>query len=211
MRTCSAQTPIDGLRQGATPNLRRPGPAVAGPHCTRAKAVTLVELLVVLSLLSLLVLMAQVSLFGALRRHSFKAQVQDFVSTMQMAISNASETGRRYEMIINLAEQTYLLREMTDSDLTSQSRAEQIITQGAFRGNCRCAYVEWDDGTYTNQDKGKFRTGHAGWQYGGKIVFLDESEQPYAVIVNRMTPIIQLLEGDPPLMTPKTKEQVPFL
>ncbi len=182
-----------------------------GPHCAHAKAVTLVELLVVLSLLSLLVAMAQVSLFGVLRRHTFKAQVQDFVSTMQMAISNACETGRRYEMIINLAEQSYLLREMTDSDLTSEPQAEQIITQGAFRGNCRCAYVEWDDGTYTNQDKGKFRTGHAGWQYGGKIVFLDESEQPYAVIVNRMTPIIQLLEGDPPLMTPKTKEQVPFL
>jgi len=155
--------------------------------------------------------MTQVTLSGVLRRNTFKAQVQDFVSTMQMAISNAAETGRRYEMIINLAEQSYLLREMTGSDLTSEPLAEQTITQGTFRGNCRCAYIEWDDGTYTNQDKGKFRTGYAGWQYGGKIVFLDESEQSYAVIVNRMTPIIQLLEGDPPLMTPKTKEQVPFL
>jgi Tfp pilus assembly protein FimT len=210
MRTCSAPTPTDRLRSGhaGTP---RPGPAVLRPVYSRASAFTLVELIVVMTFLALLVAMAQVSLFGVLRRHAFKAQVQDFVSTMQMTISNATETGRRYEMILNLAEQSYLLREMTGSDLTSEPLAEQTITQGAFRGNCRLSYVEFDDGTYTNQDKAKFRTGRAGWQYGGQIVFLDESEQPYAVIVNRMTPIIQLLEGDPPLMKPKTKEQVPFL
>lgn len=210
MRTCSAPMPTDRLRRGPSGTLRS-GPLVLRPVYPRAGAFTLVELIVVMTFMALLVAMVQVTLFGVLRRHSFKAQVQDFVSTMQMAISNACETGRRYEMIIDLAGQSYLLRAMTDSDLTSEPKAEQTITQGAFRGNCRLAYVEFDDGKYTNQDKAKFRTGHAGWQYGGKIVFLDESEQPYAVIVNRVTPIIQLLEGDPPLMTPKTKEQVPFL
>jgi Tfp pilus assembly protein FimT len=175
------------------------------------RALTLVELIVVMTFIALLVGMAQVSLFGVLRRNTFKAQVQDFVSTMQMAITNASESGHRYEMIINLADQNYLLRELTGADLTSEPLASQIVTQGAFRRNCRCAYVEFDDGTYTNEDKAKFRAGHAGWQYGGKIVFLDEGEQPYAVIVNRVTPIIQLLEGDPPLMKPKAKEEVPFL
>ena len=183
--------------------MRRPG-------CARARAFTLVELLVVMSLMSLLVLIVQVNLFGMLRRNTFKSQVQDFVSTMQMAASHAAESGRRYEMIINLAEQSYLLRELTDTDLTALPSVEQTVTEGAFRGNCRISYVEFDDGTYTNEDKARFRAGRAGWQYGGKIVFLDESEQPYAVIVNRVTPIIQLLEGDPPLMTPKTKEQVPF-
>ncbi len=210
MRICSAQTPTDPLRN-RPPGEPRSGPVVVPPVGQRARAFTLVELIVVMTFMALLVAMAQVSLFGVLRRRTFRAQVQDFVSTMQMTISSASETGRRYEVIINLADQSYLLRELPGSDLSSEPLPEQIITQGAFRGNCRCAYVEFDDGTYTNQDKAKFRTGHAGWQYGGKVVFLDESEQAYAVIVNRMTPIIQLLEGDPPLMTPKTKEQVPFL
>jgi Tfp pilus assembly protein FimT len=172
---------------------------------------TLVELLVVMSLISLLVLMAQVNLFGVLRRSTFKAQVQDFVSTMQMAASHAAESGHRYEMIVDLPEQAYLLRELTTADLTAEPLVEQTVTQGTFRGHCRVAYVEFDDGTYTNQDKAKFRAGRAGWQYGGKIVFLDESEQPYAVIVNRVTPIVQLIEGDPPLLKPKTKEEVPFL
>ena len=193
MRTCSAPMPID-----------RPG----GP---RVKALTLVELLVVMSILSLLVFMVQANLFGMLRRSSFKAQVQDFVSTMQMAASHAAETGHRYEMIIDLSEQTYLLRELTGADLTAQPLVEQTVTEGSFRGNCRISYVEFDDGTYTNQDRAKFRAGRTGWQYGGKIVFLDESEHPYAVIVNRVTPIIQLIEGDPSLMKPKTKEEVPFL
>ena len=193
MRTCSAQTPID-----------RP----AGP---RAKAFTLVELLVVMSILSLLVFMVQANLFGMLRRSSFKTRVQDFISTMQMAASHAVETGHRYEMIIDLSEQTYLLRELTGADLTAQPLLEQTVTEGSFGGNCRISHVEFDDGTYTNQDRAKFRAGRNGWQYGGKVVFLDESEQSYAVIVNRVTPMIQLIEGDPPLMKPKTKEEVPFL
>lgn len=173
-------------------------------------AFTLVELIVVLSLLSLLVMLVQTNLFGVLRRQSFKAQVQDFVSTMQMAASSAAETGRRYEVIIDPSEQTYLLREIASGDL-SEVLEEEIITQGQFGSNCRLAYVEFDDGTHTNDEWSKFRVGRAGWTYGGKIVFLDESEQAYAVVVNRLTPIIDLVVGDPPLMTPKGKDEVPFL
>ena len=183
------------------------------PGGVRVQALTLVELLVVLSFISLLVIIAQVNLFDVLRRNTFKAQVQDFVSLMRMAVARAVESGHRYEMIINLADQTYLLRELTGSDLAAPVQEEQIITQGEFRGNCRIAYVEFDDGTYanSNEEKTKFRAGHGGWQYGGKVVFLDGSEHPYAVVVNRVTPIVQLIEGDPPLMRPKAKEEVPFL
>jgi prepilin-type N-terminal cleavage/methylation domain-containing protein len=214
MRTCSAPTPTDRVPAGsATEPTSPPGSAVLRPGSARVQAFTLVELLVVMSLISLLIIIAQVNLFDVLRRNTFKAQVQGFVSMMQIAAARAAESGQRYEMIINLADQTYLLRELTGSDLTSPVQEEQIITQGEFRGNCRIAYVEFDDGTYanSNEEKTKFRAGHTGWQYGGKIVFLDESERPCAVVVNRVTPIVQLIEGDPPLMRPKAKEEVPFL
>ncbi len=168
------------------------------------------ELIVVMSFLALLVLLAQVNLFGVLRRHTFRAQVQDFVSTMRMAAAGAAEGNRRYEVIIDLPEQSYLLREITSPDL-DEVLDEEIITQGWFGGNCRLVSVEFDDGTYTNKDRAKFRAGFAGWQYGGKVVFIDESEQPYAVVVSRLTPLVELVEGDPPLMTPKAKEEVPFL
>jgi prepilin-type N-terminal cleavage/methylation domain-containing protein len=214
MRTCSVPTPTDGvLAGGAGEPMAQPGSVRVGPGGVRVQAFTLVELLVVMSLISLLVLIAQVNLFDVLRRNTFKAQVQDFVSLMQTAASHAAENGRRYEMIIDLSDQSYLLRELTGSDLTAPVQEEEIIAQGAFQDNCRVAYVEFDDGTYANTsgERTKFRAGHAGWQYGGKVVFLDESEHPCAVIVNRVTPIVQLIEGDPPLMTPKAKEEVPFL
>ncbi len=214
MRTCSAPMLVNRrhVSDAREPRSQRRS-VVPRSACVRIQAYTLVELLVVMSLISLLVLIAQVNLFDVLRRNTFKAQVQDFVSLMQMAASRAAESGQRYEMIISLADQTYLLRELTGSDLTAAVQEEQIIMEGAFRGNCRVAYVEFDDGTYanTNEERTKFRAGHAGWQYGGKVVFLDESEHPYAVIVNRITPIVQLIEGDPPLMKPKAKEEVPFL
>jgi type II secretory pathway pseudopilin PulG len=176
----------------------------------RTGAFTLVELIVVLTMLGLLVALVQTSLFGVLRRQGFRSQVQDFVSTMQMAASSAAQNGRRYEVIIDPTDQSYLLREITSSDL-SEVLEEEIITQGRFGNNCRLSYVEFDDGDYTNSERSKFRIGPAGWTYGGKVVFLDEGEQPYAVVVNRLIPTVDLVVGDPPLLTPKGKDEVPFL
>jgi Tfp pilus assembly protein FimT len=192
IRICTAQTPVD-----------RAGGA-------RIAAFTLVELIVVLTFLSLMIMLAQTNLFATFRRQSFRLQVQDFVSTMRMAASSAAENGRRYEVILDPMEQSYLLREITSSDL-SEVLEEEIITQGAFGRNCRLSYIEFDDGDYTNDERAKFRIGRGGWTYGGKIVFLDESEQPYAVVVSRLNPLVELVEGDPMLMKPKAKDEVPFL
>ncbi|MGE5296523.1 MAG: Tfp pilus assembly protein FimT/FimU [Solirubrobacterales bacterium] len=174
-----------------------------------AHAFTLAEMVIVMAMLSLLILLVQPNLFGVLRRQSFRAQAQDFVSAMQMAASNAAQGGHRYEMIVDPAEQSYLLREITSADL-SEVLEEEIIMAGQFGDNCRLSYIEFDDGDSTNDERSKFRVGPAGWTYGGKIVFLDESEQAHAVVVNRLNPIIELVEGDPPLMTPKEKDEVPF-
>jgi prepilin-type N-terminal cleavage/methylation domain-containing protein len=180
------------------------------PMSARGRGFTLVELIVVVSLLALLVLMAQVNLFGALRRSQFKADVQEFVSAMQMAAAAAAETGRRYEVIVDITEQGFLLREISSSNL-AEILDEEIIMQGYFGENCQVVYVEFDDGAYTNESAAKFRAGHGGWHYGGKIVFLDESEQAHAVVVSRISPMVRLVQGDPALMTPKAKDEVPFL
>lgn len=174
------------------------------------RAFVLVEMIVVVSIFALFVIMAQANLFGTLRHSRFKSDVQAFISAMQMAASTAAESNRRYEMIIDLSEQTYLLRQITSSDL-SQVLDEEIILDGQFGEYGRVAYVEFDDGTYTNEGKAKFRVGHKGWHYGGKVVFLDESQQSHSVLVSRITPIIELVDGDPALMTPKGKDEVPFL
>jgi prepilin-type N-terminal cleavage/methylation domain-containing protein len=180
------------------------------PDSTRAAAFTLIELIVVLSLLGLLIAVVQTSLFGALRRSSFRSQVQQFVSAMQMAASAAAESSRRYEVSIDISEQMYRLREITTSDL-DDVRDEEIIMQGHFGRNCRVVSVEFDDHDYTNEGLAHFRVGHAGWHYGGKILLLDEDEQPHAVVVSRVTPIVTLVDGDPALMAPKSKDEVPAL
>jgi len=170
---------------------------------------TLTELIMVVLIISLFVLLAQVNFFSALRKNTFKAQVQDFVSTMQMAASAAAESDRRYEVIIDLTEQRYLLRQITSPDL-SEVLNEEIIVENNFSDNCRVAYVQFDDGDYTNEGRAKFRAGHAGWQYGGKIVLLDEKEQPYSIVVNRLNRIIELKEGEVELLVPKAKDEVLF-
>jgi Tfp pilus assembly protein FimT len=165
--------------------------------------------MVVLVVLALFVLLAQMHLLGLLRKSTFRAQVQELISTMRMAVTAAAETDKRYEVIIDIAEQSFLLRQITSPDL-SQVLEEEIIVEGNFSDSCRVVYVEFDDGDYTNESRAKFRAGRSGWQYGGKIVLLDESERPYSVVVNRLNRIINLAEGDVALLSPKPKEQVPF-
>lgn len=128
---------------------------------------------------------------------------------MQMAASAAAESDRRYEVIIDIEDQGYMLRQITTADLT-EVLEEEIIVDNYLSNNCRLVYVEFDDGEYTNEGKAKFRAGHAGWAYGGKIVLLDEKEQPYSVVVNRLNRIIALKEGDVGLLEPRSKDEVPF-
>jgi len=175
----------------------------------RVRGFTLTELVVVILVVSMFVLLAQMHLFGLLRKSTFRAQVQELVSTMQMAAGAAAESDRRYEVIIDLAEQGYMLRQITTADL-SQVLEEEIIIEDNFSDNCRLDYVLFDDGEFTNEDRAKFRAGHSGWAYGGKIVLLDEKEQPYSIVVNRLNRMITLVEGDVELLRPKNKDDVPF-
>jgi Tfp pilus assembly protein FimT len=183
----------------------------------RCSALTLVELVVAIVLVSLFVLMAMPGVLGLLRKNTFKARVQDFVSTMQMAAGAAAESNRRYEVMIDLTEQTYMLREITSPDLL-QVLEEEVIVENDFSDKCFAAYVLFDDvdisvdesGSYTNEGVAMFRAGHAGWHYGGKIVLLDEDDSPYSVVVNRMSRIVTLEKGDVEILKPKAQEDVPF-
>jgi len=170
---------------------------------------TLTELVIVILVVSMFVLLAQMHLFGLLRKSTFRAQVQELVSTMQMAASAAAQSDRRYEVIIDIPEQSYMLRQITTPEL-SEVLEEEIIVQDSLSDNCRLAYVLFDDGEMTSEDRAKFRAGHSGWAYGGKIVLLDEKEKPYSIVVNRLNRMITLEQGDVEFLEPKNKDDVPF-
>lgn len=167
------------------------------------------ELVVVIVVVSLIAFLTAPNLFGLLRRNTFRAQAQELVSTLRMAATAAAESDRRYEVIIDLTEQSFLLREITSPDL-QQVLEEEIIVEGNFSDNCRVVYVWFDDEDDTNEGRAKFRAGHAGWQFGGKIVLLDRDERPYSILVNRINRMIVLKEGDVPLLKPKTRGDLPF-
>ena len=170
---------------------------------------TLIELMVVIVVIGLFAFMVQIHLFGLLRKNTFKARAQEFVSTMQMAASAGGQSDRRYEVIIDIPQQEYILREITNPDL-SQVLEEEIIIVDRFSEHCRVAYVMFDDGESTSEERAKFRTGRSGWQFGGKIVLLDENEQPYSVVVSRLNRMVTLEQGDVLLLEPKSRDEILF-
>jgi len=196
MPTCTALMPVD--RKG-----RR--------AWRRCRAFTLTELIVAVVLIALFVQLAVIHVAGLLTRSTFKAQAQELVSTMQMAASAAAESNRRYEVTIDLAEQRYTLREITTPDLW-QVLEEEIIIDNDFGDNCRAAYVLFDDLVETSEEYqvAHFRAGHSGWQYGGKIVLLDEDDRPYSVVISRLNRIVTLKEGDVELLLPRREDEIPF-
>ncbi|MHC4315243.1 MAG: hypothetical protein ACYSW3_22590, partial [Planctomycetota bacterium] len=89
---------------------------------------------------------------------------------------------------------------------------EDIIATNEFGMDCQVLYVLFDDLMETDEDHqiAKFRAGHAGWQYGGKVVLLDEQEQPYSVLVSRKNRVVTLMKGDVEFLLPKAKDEVLF-
>lgn len=208
---CSARMLTDGQMVRRLDGQPVPSSRFTVSSFHRYSGFTLTELIVVILIISLFLLLAMMNLFGLLRESTFRAQVQEFASTMQMAASAAAESDRRYEVIIDLIEQNYVLREITSPDL-SQVLEEEIIVKNDFSDNCRVDYILFDDADETDPEhmRAKFRVGHSGWQYGGKIILLDGDEQAYSVVVNRMNRIITLKKGDVEILMPKTKNEVPF-
>ncbi len=175
----------------------------------RCRAVTLTELIVVLAIVSLFVIFPAMNICGLFTKSTFKAQAHELVSTLQMAASAAAESDRRYEVIIDLTEQTYLLREITSTDL-SVIFEDDIIAENDLGSNCQAAYVEFDDLEYTNDGRAKFRAGRSGWEYGGKIVLLDSDGRAYSVVINRISRIVELRNGEVGLLRPRSEDEMLF-
>jgi len=186
-----------------------PGSPENIPEARRCSGFTFAEFVIVIAILGLFAAMVQMNLFAVLRENSFRGQIQDFVSAMQMAARSAAETGKKYEMIIDIDNQEYMLRQITTDELYKINR-EQTIISGQLGKNCTVDYVWYDDDTGTNEGRAFFPVNKNGWQYGGKIVFLDENQNPYTVIVNRINRNVKLIRGDANILAPKADYEINF-
>jgi prepilin-type N-terminal cleavage/methylation domain-containing protein len=173
------------------------------------RAFTLAEAMVVIVIVSLLIMIAATNLKGVITKYSFKAKSQGLISALEAAVTSAGQNNKRYEVIIDIPQQSYLLREISSSNL-ADVLDEEIIAQEDFGYNCRISYVLFDDGQYTNEDRAKFRASRAGWQFGGIIVLIDSDGQSWSIIVDRLSNIVRLQEGEAKIVWPRSKDELPF-
>lgn len=174
-------------------------------------AFVLVELIIVISLIALFVGIAVLNTAGLVGKYSFKAQADEIVATMRKAVTTAAQSDRRYEIILDIAEQKYTLREITTGDL-SEVLDEEIIKTRTLGEACWLYYVQFDDLEKTDEENeiARFRAGRAGWQYGGKVVLLDAAGNEYSIVANRANRLVQLMKGDVELLLPKDKDELLF-
>lgn len=174
-------------------------------------AFVLAELVVVIFIIALLVGLATLNTAGLLGKYSFKTQANELVATMQRAVTAAAQSDRRYEVILDIAEQKYILRQIITGDL-SEVLDEEIMKTRNLGENCQLHYVQFDDLEKTDEDNeiARFRAGRAGWQYGGKIVLVDAAGNEYSIVLNRLNATVKLQDGDAELLLPKDKYEVPF-
>ncbi|MGA2322844.1 MAG: prepilin-type N-terminal cleavage/methylation domain-containing protein [Sedimentisphaerales bacterium] len=175
----------------------------------RLRAFTLAESMVVVVIISLLILIAATNLKGVITKNSFKAKSQGLIAALEAASTSAGQSDKRYEVIIDIPQQSYLLREISSSNLADVLE-EEIIAEEDFGANCEVSYVLFDDGQFTNEDRAKFRASRAGWQFGGIIVLLDSEGQPWSIIVDRLSNIVRVQPGEAQIVWPRSKDELPF-
>jgi type II secretory pathway pseudopilin PulG len=174
-----------------------------------SSAFTLAESMVVIVIVSLMVVLAATNLKGVITGSSFKGKVRGLVAALEAASTGAGQSDKRYEVIIDIPQQSYLLREITSPDL-AEVLEEEIIAQEDFGEKCRIAYVVFDDGEFTSEDRAKFRTSRAGWQFGGVIVLLDSDQKPWSIVIDRLSNVVRLEQGEAQIVWPRSKDELPF-
>ena len=203
--TCTALTRnkslVSFLRDSGNPQVRRSG-------------FVLVEMLLVVGLIALMTGMAMIS-FGAMWGNlRFKRQAEQLVAAFQMAQNAAAQSDRRYAVVLDFSEQGYILRQFKSLDLQTMDPEEAIIQTVHFNESLTIDYVQYDDLEDTrdaeNVTEARFLAGRAGWQYGGKVVLLDEDGNPWTIVIHRMAKPVQLFKGDVEIYLPQYPENVPF-
>ncbi|MBN1787916.1 MAG: hypothetical protein JW806_05915 [Sedimentisphaerales bacterium] len=175
------------------------------------KAAVLAEVIMVLFIISLFMTIAMMNFSNVLSRSSFKSRAYDLVKLFEMATTSASQTGRRYEIVIDFVQGSYLLREITTGLMAVEDiPEEEIIQTGEFDERFVPVYVMFDDGEWTNESPALFRVGQHGWQYGGKVVLADEDGSEYSIVINRLNRMIELVTGDVEILTPRTADEMGF-
>lgn len=170
------------------------------------KALVLTELIIVIMILGLMASFAAMNFTGMVARRKFEQQANEFVNIIRKAITASAENGKRYAIILDTDEQTYILKEIIQPDLQSieDDFETPIMHTGYFTKQCQLDYVIFDDGMDSREPMEgdiylevlSFYTGRAGFDYGGNICLIDADGNPYTITLNRLSRTVELLAGE---------------
>lgn len=181
------------------------------PH----SGLVLIEMIVVVAIIALLTGIAMISFSAMWGNTRFKSRAGELVNTFQMAYEAALQTDRRYAVTLDRLTNIYALRQFETLDFSVLPDDEAILMTGVFDDEFQFDYVLYDD-LQDTRDSGegfteaRFYAGHAGWQYGGKVVLRDRDGNPWSIVIHRLGTPVELLEGDVDILLPQAKENVPF-
>jgi Tfp pilus assembly protein FimT len=163
---------------------------------------TLIETVVMVVLIGLLVSMAMLNVSGVAFKSRFSTETTELMSLLRQAHAAAVQSGKRYEIRLDLAQQSYLLRVLTPTNYGLPPEQQEVIDERQLDEQCRVVYVEFDDGVKTDEEfsVANFRAGRAGWQRGGRILLVDSSGNEYSIMINRLTGAVTIQKGDIPLL-----------
>ena len=171
----------------------------------------LTEVIVVVFIVAMFATLAMFNLSGLVYNSSFKNQSGELIKVFKMAATSAAESPRRYEVILDFAEQKYILRQITTGLVAVEDiLEEEIILTGEFNDDFQLVYVMFDDGEATSEEVAFFRAGNAGWQYGGKVVVADSEGNAYSILINRISRMVRLEYGDVEILRPRSPDEIVF-
>jgi Tfp pilus assembly protein FimT len=175
----------------------------------RSRGFVLAEIVMVVFIIGLIVGLTVLNVSAMLGQSKSKAQAQRLAEALDRAGLAAAQTGRRFEVIVDIASQGYILREITGDNL-SDVLMEEVVDDYLFPNTIRIKYVKFDDmqNETATDGQAKFRASRSGWQFGGKIVLEDSSGNAYSIIINRLTRTVKLANGDVEFFQPQ--DEMPF-
>jgi type II secretory pathway pseudopilin PulG len=187
------------------------------PYRGRRSGLVLVEVLMVLGIVAMITSIAMFSFSAISGKSYFKRKAATLVQAFQSAVNTAQQSDRRYAVILNFDEKTWMLRQFNQLDFEGIPEDEAVIKTGYFDPRFDIDYVLFDDGVDTRYpaegvitNEAKFLAGHGGWRSGGKVVLIDEDGQPWSIVIYRIGKPIELLPGDVPLLAPLPESEMPF-
>ena len=172
---------------------------------------TFAETMVALIVIAMLTLLSIVGYRNISASTKFRATADTLMKFFDRAGNAASQTDRRYAVMIDFIDNAFILYEVnTDKPYAKDYetlKEEDIICTEYFTDDCSLYYVQFDDSDL-RIDAGEggralFVVGKSGWDFGGKIVLLDNEGELYSVVISRIAKTSQLIKGDAELAKPE--------